>query len=90
MILSFTKEESLYNSFKVMQSCFSTCFRKIKMRNVLYSVKHGNVEYTIEQGTYTDKTHFYKIVRYENTAMVTLAGSKSYNKLRKRLDQLID
>ena len=59
------------------------------MRNVLYSAKHGNVEYTIEQGTYTDKTHFYKIVRYENAAMVTLAGSKSYNKLRKQLDQLM-
>lgn len=60
------------------------------MRNILYSVKHGNAEYTIEQGIDTDKTYFYKIVRYENAAMVTLAGSKSYNKLRKRLDQLID
>ena len=59
------------------------------MRNVLYSVKHEGVEYTIEQGIDTDKTYFYKIVRYENAAMVTLAGSKSYNKLRKQLDQLM-
>ncbi len=62
----------------------------MRRQNVLYSVKHGNVEYTIERGIDTDKTYFYKIIRYENAAMVTLAGSKSYNKLRKRLDQLID
>jgi len=62
----------------------------MRRQNVLYSVKHGDVEYTIEQGIDTNKTLFYKIVRYENTATITLAGSKSYSKLRKRLDQLID
>ena len=58
------------------------------MQDKLYSVKHGNVEYTIEQGTYTDKTHFYKIIRYGNTRMM-LKSSSSYNRVHEQLDQLM-
>ena len=58
------------------------------MRNVLYSVKHDNVEYTIELAPQRGSSVFYKIIRYGNTWLM-LAGSKSYNKLRKQLDQLM-
>lgn len=58
------------------------------MRNVLYSVKHGNVEYTIEQGTHTIGTHFYKIIRYGNTQMM-LKSANSFDRVREQLDQLM-
>lgn len=60
----------------------------MRRQNVLYSVKHGDVEYTIEQGIDTNKTLFYKIVRYENTRMM-LKSSSSYNRVHEQLDQLM-
>ena len=58
------------------------------MQDKLYSVKYEGVEYTIELAPQRNSSIFYKIIRYGNTRMM-LAGSKSYNKLRKQLDQLM-
>ena len=60
----------------------------MRRQNVLYSVKHGDIEYTIELGTYSDGSQFYKIIRYGNTRMM-LKSARSYNRVHEQLDQLM-
>ena len=58
------------------------------MQDALYSAKHDGVEYTIEHAPQRNISKFFKIIRYGNDRMM-LNGSRSYNRLRKQLDQLM-